>query len=89
MEFNEASVNFYFVSSSYGDPALLKAGEYQVTRTMTPREFKQCCVGRVKQRNVIFIEGWTFYLKEGLKADSHIQHTVDKLSDQNYGKIKR
>ena len=66
------------------DPSLLKAGEYQITRTMTLRELlNNIVLGKVKQRSVTFIEGWTFrQFKEGLEANSHIQHIINKLSDQ-------
>ena len=75
---------FILLARLTGGPALLKSGEYQVTRTMTPRELlNNIVVGKVKQWSVTFIEGWTFrQFKEGLKANSHIHHTVDKLSDQ-------
>lgn len=51
---------------------------------MTARELLDNIVaGKVKQRSVTFIEGWTFrQVKEALEANSHILHTINELSDQ-------
>ncbi|WP_244897165.1 hypothetical protein [Candidatus Coxiella mudrowiae] len=51
---------------------------------MTERELLDNIVaGKVKQRSVTFIEGWSFrQVKEALEANSHILYTINELSDQ-------
>lgn len=75
---------FILLSRLTGDASLLKTGEYQVTRNMTARELLDNIVlGKVKQRTITFIEGWTFrQIKNTLETNPYIIHTINTLSDE-------
>ncbi|AAO90046.1 endolytic transglycosylase MltG [Coxiella burnetii] len=75
---------FIWLARLKGDAPLLKAGEYEITPTMTPLELlRNVVAGKVKQRSITFIEGWTFReMKQTLEENPYIHHTIDRLSDQ-------
>ena len=75
---------FILLACLKGDALLLKAGEYEITPTMTPLKLlRNVVAGKVKQHSITFIEGWTFHeMKQTLEENPYIQHTIDRLSDQ-------
>lgn len=75
---------FIWLARLTGGASLLKAGEYQIMRSMTPRDLLDNIVaGKVKQRSITFIEGWTFrQVKAALNENSYIKHTITTLTDQ-------
>jgi len=74
---------FILLAKINGDAPKLKAGEYQITPTMTaPDLLANIVAGKVMQRSITFIEGWTFrQIKQALDENTHIQHTIVKMSN--------
>ncbi len=73
---------FVFMARLSGDVHLLKAGEYEIKPGMTPPDFLAHVVtGKVYQRSITFIEGWTFqqYL-QALSQNPYITHQFQHLS---------
>ena len=75
---------FIWLARLTRDASLLKAGEYQITQSTTPRDLlDNIAAGKVKQRSITFIEGWTFrQVKAALNENLHIKHTITTLTDQ-------
>ena len=74
---------FIFITELNGQARHLKAGEYEITDTMTVFDLLNHVVtGKVMQRSMLFVEGWTFsQYKKALLENPHIEHTIDHLSD--------
>lgn len=75
---------FIWLAQITCDASLLQAGEYEITLSMTPLEFlKNVVAGKVKQRSITFIEGWTFRkMKQVLEENPYIQHNIHDLNNQ-------
>lgn len=74
---------FIWIAKINGDAKLLKAGEYKITANMTVFDLLADIVaGKVMQRSILFVEGWTFrQYKQALADNSHIVHTINGWSD--------
>lgn len=74
---------FILMAKITGDAPQMKAGEYQITPTMTaPDLLANIVAGKVMQRSITFIEGWTFrQMKQALADNPHIKHTITHLND--------
>jgi UPF0755 protein len=66
-----------------GNPAHLKAGQYEIPTGMTPRELLgKLARGEVAQTEIVFIEGWSFkQVREALDSHSHVRHDTRGLAD--------
>ena len=75
---------FIWLAQITRDASLLKAGEYEITSSITPLELLNNVVaGKVKQRSITFIEGWTFReMKQVLEENPYIQHNIHNLNNQ-------
>lgn len=75
---------FILLAKINGDAPKLKAGEYQITLKMTASELLANIVaGKVMQRSITFIEGWTFrQIKQALDENTHIEHTIVNMGNK-------
>lgn len=73
---------FILLAKLTGDAPKMKAGEYQITPKMTaPDLLANIVAGKVMQRSITFIEGWTFrQMRQLLDENTHIKHTITYLS---------
>ena len=62
----------------------IKAGEYELSQGMTPKDlFALFISGKVKQYSFTIVEGWTFkQLLEVLSANEHLQHTLQNKTTE-------
>ncbi|MEE8427959.1 MAG: endolytic transglycosylase MltG, partial [Gammaproteobacteria bacterium] len=62
----------------------LRAGEYRLTKGVTPPELLQLLVsGKVVQHSLTIVEGWTFQrLLEAVDAHEALVHTLQDLDDR-------
>ncbi len=62
----------------------LRAGEYQLTKGITPLELLELLVsGKVVQHSLTIVEGWTFgRLMEAVDAHEALVHTLQDLDDR-------
>ena len=74
---------FVLLARVNGDARRLKVGEYKITTEMSASDLLANIVaGKVIQRSILFVEGWTFRdLKETLDESSHIKHEIKNLTN--------
>jgi UPF0755 protein len=66
-----------------GNPAHIKAGQYEIQRGMTPLELLgKLARGEVALTEIVLIEGWSFkQLREALDAHPDVRHDTRGLAD--------
>jgi UPF0755 protein len=66
----------------------LHAGEYALTRGLTPRQLLQkMAAGEVLQHHFTIVDGWTFrQLRAALAADAGLAQTITTMSDDDLAK---
>ncbi len=66
-----------------GNPAVIKAGQYEVRAGMTPLQLLgKLERGEVMPAEIVFIEGWSFrQLRDALDAHSGVRHDTKGLTD--------
>jgi len=74
---------FEAVARVAGNPADIKAGQYEIRSGVTPRELLGKLVrGEVALTEIAFIEGWSFkQLRDALDAHSDVRHDTRGLAD--------
>jgi UPF0755 protein len=74
---------FEAVARAAGNPADIKAGQYEIRSEVTPLELLGKLVrGEVALTEIAFIEGWTFkQLRDALDAHSDLRHDARGLTD--------
>jgi UPF0755 protein len=74
---------FEAVARAAGNPADIKAGQYEIRSGVTPLELLGKLVrGEVALTEIAFIEGWTFkQLRDALDAHSDVRHDARGLAD--------
>ncbi|TSA11146.1 MAG: endolytic transglycosylase MltG [Betaproteobacteria bacterium] len=74
---------FNLLGRVLGKAETIKAGSYAVNHGMTPLALlNMLAAGEVTQRELVFIEGWTFrQLREALDADPDLSHDSATLDD--------
>ncbi len=74
-------VVFEWYGRLMGDSHMLKAGEYQVSKSDTGRMLlNKIVAGDVLMREFVIIEGWTYkQVLRSLKADPHLKHYLVRM----------
>ena len=75
--------SFILLSRLMGYSSLLKAGDYELTESISPWQLlKRVTNGDVNQSEIRFIEGWTFsQLRKTLNENPALQHDTAGLTD--------
>ena len=74
---------FILLAKINGEAYRLKAGEYRINPGITaPELLANMIAGKVMQRSILFVEGWTFrQYRKALNANPNIKHTTETLTD--------
>ena len=75
--------SFVLLVRAHGMASEVKAGNYQLSKGMTPYDlFVMLTTGSTVQSSIIFIEGWTFrQMREALNAHEDVKHLSMQMTD--------